>query len=106
MVTSRRFVIVDDNTIREKRDHEEERRPRKRKRTNSNSEDEAGPAPAPRNDRIPWPKYRKSFLLPVKPKAANDKEPLEHDPVYFGDGPNQVMIRIENTLFKVSRHCS
>ena len=101
MVTPRRFVIVDDNTIREKRDHEEERRPRKRKRIDS--EDEGSPEPAPPNDRIPWPKYKKPFLLPVKSNAANDKERLENDIVYFEDGPNQVIIRIENVLFRVSR---
>jgi hypothetical protein len=102
MVTPRRFVIVDDSTIREKRDHEEERRPRKRVDT----DDKGTPEPAPHNDRIPWPKYKKPCILFVKCNVAIEKESLEHDPVYFEEGPDRVIVRIENMLFKVSRSTS
>jgi hypothetical protein len=105
MVTPRRrFIIVDDSTIREKRDHEEERRPRKRKRVDT--DDESTPEPAPHNDRIPWPKYKKPYIPFVKCNVAIEKELLEHDPVYFEEGPDRVIVRIENTLFKVRRPTS
>ena len=94
---------MDDSTIREKRDHEEERRPRKRKRLDI--EEETVPEPAPRNARVPWPKYKN--LNPFRDKHDDDNErvPLEHDPVFFEEGPNRAFIRIENMLFKVSRTC-
>lgn len=95
-------MIVDDNTIREKRDHEEERRPRKRKRVGS--EDEGSLKPS-HDDRIPSSKYKKPYLLFVRRGDATESGLLEHDPVYFEEGPTRVVIRIENILFKVSKAC-
>lgn len=104
MPSSRRFIIVDDSTIREKRDHEEERRPRKRKRLDIDGT-EGAPEPAPHNARVPWPKYQRLSPLRNNIDADNERAPLEHDPVFFEEGPNQAVVRIENMLFKVSRTC-
>jgi hypothetical protein len=87
----RRFIIVDDSTIRETRDRQEEKRPRKRARVDSDNEEE--PKTTKNNNHIAsgW-----SSLNP------SDK-PGERDSLYYLDDPTATCIfRVGDILFKVS----
>lgn len=83
----RRFIIVDDNTIRETRDRQEEKRPRKRARVDSDDEE---PTTIKTNNNV-W-----SSL------DSSDK-PGERDPLYYlDDDPTATCIfRVGDVLFKV-----
>ena len=88
--TFRRFIIVDDSTISETRDRQEEKRPRKRTRVDSVDE---GPNTKTSNHSIAngW-----SSLSP------SDK-PGERDALYYLDDPAATCIfRVGDVLFKVS----
>ena len=79
----RKFIIVDDNTISETRDRQEEKRPRKRARVDSDDEEPNG-------------KNYKSSLTP------SDK-PGERDALYYLEDPTATCIfRVGDVLFKVS----
>ena len=82
----RRFIIVDDNTIRETRDRQEEKRPRKRARVDSDDDTNTT-----KNTSSGW-----SSLNP------SDK-PAERDSLYYLDDPTATCIyRVGDVLFKVS----
>lgn len=86
----RRFIIVDDSTISETRDRQEEKRPRKRARVDSDDEE---PSNSKNSNHIAngW-----SSLTPC------DK-PGEHDALYYLDDPTATCIfRVGDVLFKVS----
>ena len=84
----RRFIIVDDSTIRETRDHQEEKRPRKRARVDSDDEEE--------------PKTTKNIASGWSSLNPSDK-PGEHDSLYYLDDPTATCIfRVGDVLFKVS----
>lgn len=89
----RRFIIVDDSTIRETRDRQEEKRPRKRARLVDSDEEEPNVTTKNNNSHIAncW-----SSLNP------SDK-PGERDPLYYLDDPIATCIfRVGDVLFKVS----
>ena len=90
----RRFVIVDDSTIRETRDRQEEKRPRKRARVDSDDEE-----PNTKNLNGNHIANGASSLTP------SDK-PGERDALYYlDDDPTATCIfRVGDVLFKVSNH--
>ena len=90
----RRFIIVDDSTIRETRDRQEEKRPRKRARVDSDDEE-----PNTKNlNGIHHIANGESSLTP------SDK-PGERDALYYLDDPTATCIfRVGDVLFKVSNH--
>jgi len=76
--STRRFIIVDDSTIREARDRQEETRPRKRQRVDEDEEQE-----------------RK------KEEAGSAGARLECDLDYYKEDGDCV-VRVDNILFKVN----
>ena len=74
----RRFIIVDDSTIREAWDRQEEMRPRKRQRVDEDEEED-----------------RK------KEEAGSAGARLVRDPVYYKEDGDCV-VRVGNILFKVN----
>ena len=87
----RRFIIVDDNTISETRDRQEEKRPRKRARVDSDDE-EANT----KNGNHVANGGSSSSLTP------SDK-PGERDALYYLDDPTATCVfRVGDVLFKVS----
>ena len=79
---SRRFIIVDDSTVREARDRQEERRPKKRARVDDSDEEDA---------------KKSSQAHPLHPKG-----PYERDPVYFKeDDSANCVVRVGGFMFKV-----
>jgi len=93
----RRFIIVDDNTIQEKRDRQEEKRPRKRQRVESDDED-VNDTPSKRRTEPNLP-----FSYPTV--LTESKDVAERDPVYYKDDPSaDCVVRVKNTLFKVSNY--
>ena len=91
----RRFIIVDDNTIRETRDRQEEKRPRKRARVHSDEDDEQEPIST------------KSFCYNPNDWASSNPshKPGERDPLYYlEDDPTATCIfRAGDILFKVKK---
>jgi hypothetical protein len=81
----RRFIIVDDSTISETRDRQEEKRPRKRARVDADDEE-----PNTRNNNHignGWTSHK----------------PGERDALYYLDDPTATCIfRVGDVLFKVS----
>jgi hypothetical protein len=87
----RRFIIVDDSTISETRDRQEEKRPRKRVRVDSDDEE-----PSSKNGNLNHVGNSWSSLTP------SDK-PGERDALYYLDDPTATCIfRAGDVLFKVS----
>ena len=87
----RRFIIVDDCTISETRDRQEEKRPRKRARVDSDEEEE------PNTKNSSHTTANGSFYL-----KSSDK-PGERDALYYLDDPTATCIfRVGDVLFKVS----
>ncbi|KAF8963026.1 hypothetical protein BDZ97DRAFT_1702033 [Flammula alnicola] len=79
---SRRFIIVDDSTIREARDRQEEKRPRKRARV-VDSDDEDAPK-----------KYERL--------EYEQKGPYERDPKFFKEDPSATcVVRVRDYMFKI-----
>ena len=76
--STRRFIIVDDSTIREARDRQEETRPRKRQRVDEDEEEE-----------------RK------KEEVGSAGARLVCDPDYYKEDGDCV-VRVDNILFKVN----
>lgn len=86
----RRFIIVDDNTIRETRDRQEEKRPRKRARVDSDDEE-------------PNTNTTKNNIANAWSSLDPSKNPGERDPQYYLDDPTATCIfRVGDVLFKVS----
>ena len=79
--STRRFIIVDDSTIREARDRQEETRPRKRQRVDEDEEEE-------RN----------------KAEVGSAGARLVCDPDYYKEDGDCV-VRVDNILFKVNIFC-
>ncbi|KAF9481113.1 hypothetical protein BDN70DRAFT_876715 [Pholiota conissans] len=76
---SRIFIILDDSTVREARDRQEEKRPNKRVRVDSDEED-----------------AQDSY------GSHNAKGPVERDPVYFKeDELANCVVRVRGWLFKI-----
>lgn len=85
----RRFIIVDDCTISETRDRQEEKRPRKRARVDSDDEE-------------PNTKNSNHIANGWSSLTPSDK-PGERDALYYLDDPTATCIfRVEDVLFKVS----
>ncbi|KAF8157954.1 hypothetical protein B0H34DRAFT_655886 [Crassisporium funariophilum] len=85
--SSRRFVIVDDSTIREAKDRKQDNRPRKRQRVDSDDED------AKAKDAST---FTYSFQNVDKPMS------LVRDPVYYSDDSSATcIIRVGGSLFKI-----
>lgn len=79
---SRRFIIVDDSTVREARDRQEEKRPKKRARVDDSDEEDA----------------KKSS----RTHSLHPKGPYERDPVYFKeDDSANCVVRVRGFMFKV-----
>ena len=92
----RRFIIVDDNTISETRDRQEEKRPRKRVRVDSIDDEEEPSSSKNSNLNHHIGNGWSSFLTP------SDK-PGERDALYYLDDPTATCIfRVGDVLFKVS----
>ena len=86
----RKFIIVDDSTIRETRDRQEEKRPRKRARVDSDDEEPANTKDS-RTCGNGWP------LNPCdKPGERDSQYYLDNDPTAT------CIFRVEDVLFKVS----
>jgi hypothetical protein len=92
---SRRFIIVDDHTVREARDRQEEReerRPKKRQRKELDSDDDEDHPDAPPKD----PSKRRRSIF------AQSKAPAERDGVYWKEEERaNCHLRVSDTLFKV-----
>lgn len=85
----RRFIIVDDSTISETRDRQEEKRPRKRARVDSDDEE-------------PNAKNGNPIANGWSSLTASDR-PGERDALYYLDDPTATCIfRVGDVLFKVS----
>jgi hypothetical protein len=95
-VSFRRFIIVDDSTISETRDRQEEKRPRKRARVESVASDSDNEEPNTKNSNHianGW-----SSLTP-----SDSEKPGERDALYYLDDPTATCIfRVGDVLFKVS----
>ena len=86
----RKFIIVDDSTISETRDRQEEKRPRKRVRVDSDDEE-------PTNSKNG--NHNASGLSSLTPSG----NPGERDSLYYLDDPTATCIfRVGDVLFKVS----
>ena len=80
----RRFIIVDDSTISETRDRQEEKRPRKRARVDSDDEE---------------PNTSSKNIA----NGCKNLKPGERDALYYLDDPTATCIfRVGDVLFKVS----
>lgn len=85
----RKFIIVDDSTISETRDCQEEKRPRKRARVDSDDEEPNG-------------KNSNHVSSGLSSLTSSDK-PGERDSLYYLDDPTATCIfRVGDVLFKVS----
>ena len=83
----RRFIIVDDSTISETRDRQEEKRPRKRVRVDSDDEE---------------PTKNRNHIANGWSSTPGDK-PGERDALYYLDDPTACCIfRVGDVLFKVN----
>lgn len=92
---SRRFIIVDDHTVREARDRQEEReerRPKKRQRKELDSDEDEDHPDAPPKD----PSRRRRSIF------SQSKAPAERDGVYWMEEERaNLHLRVSDTLFKV-----
>lgn len=87
----RKFIIVDDSTISETRDRQEEKRPRKRVRVDSDDEE-------PTNSKN-GNHHIGGGLSSLTPSG----NPGERDSLYYLDDPTATCIfRVGDVLFKVS----
>lgn len=84
---SRRFIIVDDSTVREARDRQEEKRPKKRARRDD-SDDEGA--------------IKDAYLF--SSPDSHPKGPYERDPIYYKeDDTANCVVRVRGHIFKVRR---
>jgi hypothetical protein len=95
-VSFRKFIIVDDSTISETRDYQEEKRPRKRARVESiDSEDS--------DDEEPNTKDSNHSFANGWSSLTPSEKPGERDALYYLDDPTATCIfRVGDVLFKVS----
>lgn len=95
----RRFIIVDDNTIRETRDRQEEKRPRKRARVDSDDEEPTNTKTSNNNDKKKNGWSRSSSI----PFLNSSDKPGERDSLYYlDDDPTATCIfRVGDVLFKI-----
>ena len=92
---SRRFIIVDDHTVREARDRQEEReerRPKKRQRKELDSDEDEDHPDAPPKD----------LSRRRRGRFEKSKAPAERDVVYWKEGERaNCHLRVKDTIFKV-----
>ena len=93
-VSFRRFIIVDDSTISETRDCQEEKRPRKRARVESVDSDEEPCTTTGKNS---------NHIANGWSSLTPGEKPGERDALYYLDDPTATCIfRVGDVLFKVS----
>ena len=95
------FIIVDNSTIRERWDKQQERPPTKRQRVESDDEDyrkDGGPAQTASTSRNRWVPQ----ACPAATTDSIEAEFVEQDPTYYTESPDSIIVRVQNTLFKVS----
>lgn len=81
---SRRFIILDDSTVREARDRQEEKRPNKRARVDDSDDKDSSKTSC---------------------ENQNSKGPYERDPVYFKeDASANCVVRVRGWMFRVSSY--
>ena len=90
----RRFIIVDDSTISETRDRQEEKRPRKRARVDSDDEEPTATSNNTKNN---------NHIANGGSSLTPSEKPGERDALYYLDDPTATCIfRVGDVLFKVS----
>ena len=94
------FIIVDNSTIRERRDKQQERPPTKRQRVESDDEDyrKDGLAQTASTSQNRWVPQ----ACPAATTGSIETEFVELDPTYYTESPDSIIVRVQNTLFKVS----
>jgi len=93
-IPDRLFVIVDDNTIRETRDRQEEKRPRKRQRVDSDVEDPPS-VPPTTSGSVNAKKQRPGTCF---------SDVAVPDPEFYKEDPTATcVIRVKQTLFKIHK---
>ena len=91
----RKFIIVDDNTIRETRDRQEEKRPRKRARVVDSDDEEQLPNSKKKNPNDTSTSTTTTTTTTTKPAERDSRYYLDDDPTAT------CIFRVENVLFKV-----